>query len=97
MNSGQTKSKAKNDKREVILTAAWGLIRHYGYNKTTIDDIAKAAAKRLSAALETKVVVTAGIHWDNLSTEGISKVNSNSDILITTVLRKIQSERRKGT
>ena len=61
------------------------------------DDIAKAAAKRLSAALETKVVVTAGIHWDNLSTEGISKVNSNSDILITTVLRKIQSERRKGT
>lgn len=36
-------SKLKNDKREAILHAAWGLIRHYGYNKTTIDDIAKRA------------------------------------------------------
>ncbi len=43
MNSGHTKTKAKNDKREVILQSAWGLIRHYGYNKTTIDDIARRA------------------------------------------------------
>ncbi len=28
-------------KRDAILQAAWKLIRHYGYNKTTIDDIAK--------------------------------------------------------
>jgi AcrR family transcriptional regulator len=33
----------KNDKRSAILHAAWELIRHYGYNKTTIDDIAKQA------------------------------------------------------
>jgi AcrR family transcriptional regulator len=32
-----------NDKRDAILQAAWGLIRHYGYSKTTIDDIAKKA------------------------------------------------------
>ena len=31
------------DKRDTILKAAWGLIRHYGYGKTTIDDIAKGA------------------------------------------------------
>ncbi|MCP4680609.1 MAG: TetR/AcrR family transcriptional regulator [Deltaproteobacteria bacterium] len=43
MNSGHKKSREKNDKREVILQAAWGLIRHYGYNKTTIDDIARHA------------------------------------------------------
>jgi AcrR family transcriptional regulator len=30
-------------KREAILQAAWSLIRHYGYNKTTMDDIAKRA------------------------------------------------------
>jgi len=30
-------------KREAILHAAWALIRHYGYGKTTIDDIAKKA------------------------------------------------------
>lgn len=32
-----------NDKREAILKAAWELIRHYGYSKTTIDDIARQA------------------------------------------------------
>jgi AcrR family transcriptional regulator len=31
------------DKREAILQAAWSLIRHYGYSKTTIDDIARKA------------------------------------------------------
>lgn len=30
-------------KRDAILKAAWGLIRHYGYNKTTMDDIAGRA------------------------------------------------------
>jgi len=33
----------KTEKRDAILHAAWGLIRHYGYNKTTIDDIAREA------------------------------------------------------
>jgi len=32
-----------SEKRDAILHAAWGLIRHYGYGKTTIDDIAKRA------------------------------------------------------
>lgn len=36
-------SKAKNDKHDAILRAAWDLIRHYGYNKTTIGDIAREA------------------------------------------------------
>ncbi len=33
----------KNNKREAILHASWALIRHYGYSKTTIDDIARKA------------------------------------------------------
>ena len=55
------------------------------------DELAKSAAKKLAAALDTKVVVTAGIHWDNLSAEGIQKVNRNSEILVTTVQERIQS------
>ena len=43
MRDGAKESKNKNEKREVILHAAWALIRHYGFNKTTIDDIAKKA------------------------------------------------------
>ena len=31
------------------------------------DELAKAAAEILAATLETQVVVTAGIHWDNLA------------------------------
>ena len=56
------------------------------------DDIAKAAAKRLSAAFNTKVVVTAGIHWDNLSEEAIRKINRNSEVLIRAVEETIQSQ-----
>jgi AcrR family transcriptional regulator len=33
----------KADPRGDILRAAWGLIRHYGYHKTTIGDIAREA------------------------------------------------------
>lgn len=43
MSSSEREAEAKNGKRETILHAAWGLIRHYGYSKTTIDDIAKRA------------------------------------------------------
>ncbi|HUT77737.1 MAG TPA: TetR/AcrR family transcriptional regulator [Polyangia bacterium] len=43
MSSGQKKRPAKDDKRNAILQAAWKLIRHYGYNKTTIEEIAQEA------------------------------------------------------
>jgi AcrR family transcriptional regulator len=43
MNSGQKRRVPKNDKRDAILQASWKLIRHYGYNKTTVEDIAQSA------------------------------------------------------
>jgi len=43
MDSGQYTAPAKDDKRAAILRSAWGMIRHYGFTKTTIDDIAKRA------------------------------------------------------
>jgi AcrR family transcriptional regulator len=36
-------TRVKSDKGETILQAAWRLIRHYGYGKTTIADIAAEA------------------------------------------------------
>ena len=56
------------------------------------DDIAKAAAKRLAAVFNTKVVVTAGIHWDNLSEEAILKINRNCELLVTAVEETVQSQ-----
>jgi len=43
MNSGQKRSDARAEKRDAILQSAWVRVRHYGYNKTTVDDIARAA------------------------------------------------------
>jgi hypothetical protein len=53
------------------------------------DELAKAAAEIMAAALKTNVVVTAGIHWDNLSTEGIQRVIENSNLLVEMILEKI--------
>ena len=55
------------------------------------DELAKAVSEILAAALNTSVVVTAGIHWDNISKEGIQKVIENSKILVDLILEKIVS------
>jgi hypothetical protein len=55
------------------------------------DELAKATSEILAAALNTQVVVTAGIHWDNISEEGIRKVVKNSEILVDLILEKVAS------
>jgi hypothetical protein len=52
------------------------------------DELAKAAAEILAAALETQVVVTAGIHWDNLAPDAIERIIRNSETLIDLILEK---------
>ena len=55
------------------------------------DELAKAVSEILAAALNTSVVVTAGIHWDNISKDGIQKVTENSKILVDLILERIAS------
>ena len=55
------------------------------------DELAKAVSEILAAALNTSVVVTAGIHWDNISKDGIQKVIENSKILVDLILERIAS------
>jgi len=50
------------------------------------DELAKAVSEILAAALNTPVVVTAGIHWDNISKDGIQRVIENSKILVDLIL-----------
>jgi hypothetical protein len=54
------------------------------------DDLAKVTAEILAARLNTHVVVTAGIHWDDLDEEGIQQVIQNSHILLEKILERIQ-------
>jgi hypothetical protein len=56
------------------------------------DELAKAAAEILAAALKTQVVVTAGIHWDNLAPEAIQCVVRNSEILVDKILERCFAE-----
>lgn len=56
------------------------------------DEMSKAFSEVLSAALNTQVVVTAGIHWDNINEQGIKKVLQNSKILLDLILERISSE-----
>ena len=56
------------------------------------DEMAKAAAEIMAAVLETHVVVTAGIHWDNLAPEAIQHIVRNSEILVDMILQRCVAE-----
>ena len=53
-------------------------------------ELARRSSEKISAALNTHVVVTAGIHWDELSNEGISAVMKNSELLVDLILQKLK-------
>ncbi|MGW8208031.1 MAG: prenylated flavin chaperone LpdD [Syntrophobacteria bacterium] len=69
-----------------ITSATASVICFVGHKE---DELAKAVSEVLAAALDTRVVVTAGIHWDNLSQEGIQKVMKNSEILADLILEAV--------
>ena len=56
------------------------------------DILAKAAAEALAAALNAVVTVTAGIHWDNITEQGIGDVNRHVKELIDLILEKLGKE-----
>jgi len=55
------------------------------------DDLAKTVAETLAAALNTSVVVTAGIHWDNIPQAGIERVTANNKTLVGLILEQAAS------
>lgn len=54
------------------------------------DVTAKAVSESLTAALKRNVVVTAGIHWDNLKPEDIGAINELTRKLIGKILEKAE-------
>ena len=52
------------------------------------DVTAKMVSEALAAALKRNVVVTAGIHWDNLRPEEIGAINDLTRRLIEKILKK---------
>jgi hypothetical protein len=72
-----------------ITSATASVITYVGHKE---DELAKAAAEILAATLNTRVVVTAGIHWDNLTQKGIQKIIGNSQILVDLILERCSAE-----
>ena len=72
-----------------VTSATASVICYVGHKE---DELAKHAAETLAASFNTRVVVTAGIHWDNLSEAGIQKVIRNSRLLLDLVVERIGAE-----
>ena len=52
------------------------------------DEVVKEVSERLAAALQAKVVVAAGLHWDDLSPEGIRQVVKNVRTLVDRIIKE---------
>jgi len=52
------------------------------------DELAKAVSEILSSSLNAVVTVIAGIHWDNISAQGVQQIVKNSEILTDMILWK---------
>ncbi len=54
------------------------------------DTVVKMISEQLAARLRTNVVVTAGIHWDGLTTRQIETIERLSERLPREILRKLR-------
>ncbi|MEN8243466.1 MAG: hypothetical protein ABFS43_01040 [Thermodesulfobacteriota bacterium] len=78
----------KSLKDDSLTSSTASVFTYVGHKE---DELAKAVSEIMAAVLKTKVVVTAGIHWDNLSSGGIQKVIQNSKILVDLILERLTS------
>jgi len=74
------------------LSATASVFSYVGHKE---DGIAKEAAERLSAALNTNVTVTAGIHWDDIDEAGIRVVLEHSRQLVDMIIERVTASESK--
>ena len=72
-----------------LISASASVICLVGHKE---DELVKATAEILAATLETQVVVTAGIHWDNLAPEAIQQIIRHSEILVDKIMERCMTE-----
>jgi len=74
----------KNPETTSATTSIYALVGHKE------DELAKAAAQRLASALNKNVVLTAGIHVENIPPEGIEIVEKNCRIVLESLINYYQ-------
>jgi hypothetical protein len=73
-------------KDEKVTSATASVLCFLGHKE---DVIVKDVSEKLAASLKTNVVVTAGIHWDDIDLEGIQRIIDNCRILISKIKERI--------
>lgn len=53
------------------------------------DEVAKMMAEKIASKINTKVVVAAGLHWDNLTNSGIKQVITNIEELTLRIIEEL--------
>ncbi|TKB26527.1 hypothetical protein FCL47_08930 [Desulfopila sp. IMCC35006] len=53
------------------------------------DQVVKEVSERMSRELNTKVVVAAGLHWDELTPAGAAQVLRSVNVLITEIIQQM--------
>ncbi len=74
----------KNSKRTSSTASVYNFLGHKD------DVVAKKMSEALSAKLNKKVVVTAGIHVDRITQEGIEKILENCDKLVDKICKGLK-------
>jgi len=72
-------------------SATCSVLTYLGHKE---DEIVKPVAEHLSAALDTHVVVTAGIHWDGLNQNEVGVIGSRIEEIIRQLTAKLQKQER---
>jgi hypothetical protein len=60
------------------------------------DQVVKEVSERLASALGAKVVVAAGLHWDDLKQEGILQIAKNVHALVDVIVKQEEIGREHG-
>jgi gallate decarboxylase subunit D len=82
---GEPRSSLKNPMKISSTSSVFTFVSHKE------DAIVKPMAEALAKALNRKVVVTAGIHWDGLTQEEISEISSVCEEIIGKIVGKMTS------
>ena len=82
---GQVRPSLK-DPEEV--SASSSVFTYVGHKE---DMVAKAVSEELTRKLRRNTVVVAGIHWDDLSAEGINEIRSACQALTDKIIRELSS------
>ena len=73
---------------EKRLSATASVFCYVGHKE---DALVKRVSEKLAAALGTRVVVAAGLHWDDITPDEIEQVVRNVDALVELVLNETHS------